>query len=126
MPRDTVLMGIGGVPLPIERAAVTNAFEFILLVSLLATKQFQDRIADRDRPAVAALPNGHLRSRGGDPAARPRPNPVAATPPFVRIRPRAGSQRRCAWMTPSANRAIASETKLPMHGWPCSRSWPFR
>ncbi|HYH32277.1 MAG TPA: hypothetical protein VD903_18060 [Pseudonocardia sp.] len=41
-----VLMSAGGaVPLPLDSAAVTNAFEFLLLASLLATKQRQDRLA---------------------------------------------------------------------------------
>lgn len=40
----TALMAIGSaVPIPIESGAVTNAVELILLVSILATKHFQDR-----------------------------------------------------------------------------------
>ncbi|WP_053364495.1 hypothetical protein [Bacillus sp. FJAT-27251] len=40
----TVLMGVGSaVEFPVESAAVVNAFELILLLSLMATKQFQDR-----------------------------------------------------------------------------------
>jgi hypothetical protein len=40
----TVLMGIGSaVEFPVESAAIVNAFELILLLSLLATKHFQDK-----------------------------------------------------------------------------------
>ena len=39
-----VIMTIGSaVQLPIESGAITNAFELILLISILATKAFQDR-----------------------------------------------------------------------------------
>ncbi|MDA8371062.1 MAG: hypothetical protein M0026_14500 [Nocardiopsaceae bacterium] len=38
-----VLMAVGsGVPLPLESGAVTNLFELVLLVSVLATKAWQD------------------------------------------------------------------------------------
>jgi hypothetical protein len=40
----TVLMGIGSaVEFPVESAAIVNAFELVLLLSLLATKHFQDK-----------------------------------------------------------------------------------
>src|SRR5690554_6004000 len=40
----TVVMLIGSaVPIPVESGAVTNAFELVLLVSILATKARQDR-----------------------------------------------------------------------------------
>lgn len=38
------------VTLPVDSAAVTNAFEFVLLVSLLLTKHHQDRLAADPRP----------------------------------------------------------------------------
>lgn len=45
----TALMTVGSsVPVPVDSGAVTNAFEVVLLVSILATKAFQDRAA-RDR-----------------------------------------------------------------------------
>lgn len=51
----TLLMGIGSaVPFPVNSAAVTNAFELILLISILATKHFQDRAAVAG--AVRAVP----------------------------------------------------------------------
>lgn len=40
----TLLMVVGAaVPIPVNSGAVTNAFELILLTSILATKHFQDR-----------------------------------------------------------------------------------
>lgn len=40
----TLLMVVGSaVPIPVNSGAVTNAFELILLTSILATKHFQDR-----------------------------------------------------------------------------------
>lgn len=49
------LMAVGGaVPLPVASAAATNAFEFVLLTSLLATRAHQDalvRSGDRGAPA---------------------------------------------------------------------------
>lgn len=42
----SAVMAVGsGVPIPVESGAVINAFELILLVSLLATRQHQDRSA---------------------------------------------------------------------------------
>ncbi|WP_040281541.1 hypothetical protein [Tessaracoccus massiliensis] len=39
-----VIMTIGSaIELPIESGAITNAFELILLISILATKAFQDK-----------------------------------------------------------------------------------
>ena len=53
----TVLMVIGsGVPVPVESGAVTNAFELILLSSILVTKQFQDHAEDRLRHDGAGRP----------------------------------------------------------------------
>ncbi len=44
----TLLMLVGSaVPVPVESGAVTNAFELVLLTSILATKSFQDRAARR-------------------------------------------------------------------------------
>ena len=46
----TVLMVIGSaVPLPVESGAVTNAFELILLTSIVITKRFQDHAEERER-----------------------------------------------------------------------------
>ena len=46
----TVLIAVGSaVPLPVESGAVTNAFELILLASIMATKQFQDHAEERGR-----------------------------------------------------------------------------
>ena len=49
----TAIMTLGSaVPIPIESGAVTNLFELVLLVSILVTKQFQDRRRrDADTPA---------------------------------------------------------------------------
>ena len=45
-------MTIGSaVQLPVDSGAVTNAFELALLISILATKAFQDR-HDRSREAL--------------------------------------------------------------------------
>lgn len=56
-----ILMGIGGsVTLPIESAAITNAFEFILITSLLLTKQFQDRANEGARRAFEPVSDRHV------------------------------------------------------------------
>lgn len=40
----TLLMVVGSaVPIPVDSGAVTNAFELVLLTSIIATKHFQDR-----------------------------------------------------------------------------------
>ncbi len=47
-----LLMGIrDSTSLPIESAAITNLFEFILMTTLLLTKQFQDRASESGRRA---------------------------------------------------------------------------
>ncbi len=56
-----ILMGIGSsVTLPIESAAITNAFEFILMTSLLLTKQFQDRAHEGARRPAATASDRHV------------------------------------------------------------------
>ncbi len=48
----TAIMVLGSlVPIPVESGAVTNAFELVLLVAILATKHAQDRVdvADAER-----------------------------------------------------------------------------
>lgn len=47
----TVIMTVGSaVPLPIKSDAYMNGFELILLISLLATKHFQDHEGQRQKP----------------------------------------------------------------------------
>lgn len=53
-----LIMTIGsGVELPIDSGAVTNAFELVLLVSVIATKAFQDR-HDQSGPDPRRSPTG--------------------------------------------------------------------
>lgn len=59
----SVVMVVGSaVPIPIESGAVTNAFELLLLISLVAAKQHQDRVEARS--TASGLAHGFRTSRG--------------------------------------------------------------
>ena len=59
-----VIMTIGsGIELPIDSGAITNAFELVLLVSILATKAFQDgQDADAARVSGSLRPSAAVRA----------------------------------------------------------------
>lgn len=61
-----ILMGIGGsASLPIESAAITNLFEFILMTTLLFTKRFQDQVDDGAVETNLAARSHHVAAAPG-------------------------------------------------------------